>query len=82
MSEVTLNTEWLSDCSGCHVAIAAPSSKIRKRPYHAPECDSALRARSIFQLDRSLCGRAIKRDFDYPFSENSEFAFAAFIRGA
>ena len=21
MSEITLNTEWLSDCSGCHVAI-------------------------------------------------------------
>jgi F420-non-reducing hydrogenase small subunit len=28
MSEVTLNTEWLSDCSGCHIAIVDLHEKI------------------------------------------------------
>lgn len=28
MSEITLNTEWLSDCSGCHVAIVDLHEKI------------------------------------------------------
>jgi len=30
MSEVTLNTEWLSDCSGCHIAIVDLHEKILK----------------------------------------------------
>jgi len=28
MSEITLNTEWLSDCSGCHIAIVDLHEKI------------------------------------------------------